>query len=294
MRIAFDLTTAQGIGDAVTGLYAATGLAQAGHSVVLSTRHHAWLAGCLAPVGIGDFGKAGLDASVRYNEQLVAQKNALPGMSRARWYIENIATARGSELRGILPAVPEFRFPLEKPPVPNPYVVLSPFSAHTERVWRADQWGKLAAELVAAGITPVAVGSARDARWLQQIFRSVKGAWFFWHQTPSWVRSTMRQSLGFVGNDSGMTHIAASLGVPVVAIMSHLRPEFVFSPGKVTGVVPDMARFGCRFCGWQKEQGFRFAQPCLPVCNALQSISVSAVLEAVQQTCLNQTHAIAA
>lgn len=285
MRIAFDLTTAQGIGDAVCGLYAAAGLSEAGHAVVLSTKHHAWLHGCQSPIGIGDFGSTRLDASVRYTEQLVAQRTARIGQNRASWYLENIAKVRG-DLGGAVPVVPKFSFPLESAPVPGPYVVINPFSAHTERVWSGDKYKALAAKLISEGITPVAIGSARDARFLKNIFHGVKGTWFFWHQTPNWVRSAMRQSLGFIGNDSGMTHIAASLGVPTVAIVSHLRPEYVFAPAKVLGVVPDMAKWSCRFCGWQKQSGFRFSAPCLPTCAALQSISVEQVFDAVKTTCL--------
>lgn len=293
MRIAFDLTTAQGIGDAICGLYAAAGLAEAGHSIVLSTKHGPWLFGCQSPVGFGDFGNTQMDASVHYDKQLIAQRTAHGGpmQSRAHWYIDNIAAKRGAELREIAPIVPKFMIPMEKPPVPGPYIMMNPFSAHTERVWSADKWRGLASMLVNAGITPVAVGSARDSRGLQQMFKGVKGTWFFWHQTPAWVRSSLRQSLGFIGNDSGVTHVAASLGVPTVVIMSHLRPEFVFSPGIVRGIVPDMAQWACRFCGWQKSAGFRFSHPCLPTCAALQSISVQTVFQAVEEVCLANTAA---
>lgn len=294
MRIAYDLTTALGIGDAICGLYAACGLTNAGHSVVLSTRHHQWLAGCQHPVGIGDFGSTGFDAATRYQEQLVAQRSAPPAQNRAKWYIDNIARKRGTELFQIQPVVPRFNIPIEKRPVPGDYVVMNPFSAHTERVWSGDKWRDLAGMLTREGITPVAIGSARDARPLQQIFKGVKGAWFFWHQTPAWVRSTLKQSLGFVGNDSGMTHVAASLGVPTVAICSHLRPEFVFSPGVVRGVTPDPSFWRCLFCGWQKNAGFRHASPCLPTCAALQSISVQTVFDAVSETCLRASSAMAA
>lgn len=291
MRIAFDLTTAQGIGDAVCGLYAATGLTRAGHSVVLSTRHHGWLAGCQEPIGIGDYGSTRLDAAVRYTEQLVAQRNAMEGMSRSAWYLQNLAAVRReTDFSAIVPAVPKFKITLEKPPVPGPYILINPFSAHTERVWSGDKFREIAARLVAEGVTPVAIGATRDAKKLQEIFKGVRGTWFFWNQSPQWVRSAMRQSLGFIGNDSGMTHVAASLGSPTVAVVAHLRPEFVFTPGNVTGVVPDMARWACRFCGWQKKVGFRFSSPCLPNCAALQSISPDVVFDAVRQTCLLQSN----
>lgn len=292
-RIAFSTTTAQGIGDAVCALYAAAAIVQAGHSVVYSTRHHAWISGADLPIGIGDFGDTRMDASIRYAEQLQAQRNAPPGLSRAQWYIQNLAAQRAADIGHLKPIVPKINITIEKPPVDRPYIVLNPFSAHTERVWSASKWTQLAEALVKEGITPVGIGAARDGRGLQQILGRVKGAWFFWNQTPQWVRSTLRQSLGFVGNDSGMTHVAASLGVPTVAVVSHVRPEFVFSPGNVTGVIPDMTKWACRFCGWQKQAGFRFSSPCLPTCSALQSIEVSRVLDAVMKTCVSQS-AIAA
>jgi len=286
MRVAFDLPKAGGIGDAVCGLYAASGLAAAGHAVVLSTKHHQWISGCQAKVGLGDFGATGHDASVRYDEQLVAQRGDVHGkLNRAQWYLDNLALKR-PELSGIRPIVPRFNFPLEAAPVRGPYIVINPFSAHTARVWRPECWKELAAEIARHGITPIGIGSMRDSRGLSAIFSNVKGAYFFWAQTPSWVRSTIQQSMGFVGNDSGMTHIAASLRVPAVAVMSHIRPSFVFNPGRVTGVTPDPNRFKCLFCGWQTQQGYRYGRPCMPACDALQSISVSAVFDAVRQTCL--------
>lgn len=281
MRIAFDLRVAQGIGDAVCGLYAATGLVRAGHAVVLSTRHHPWLLGHQSGAGVGDYGATQVDASARYPEQLEVQRNASPSLNRAQWYIQNIANRRGAELGQIEPIVPEFRVPLEPPPIAGRYLVLNPFSAHTERIWSGDKWRALAIKLLEAGITPIAIGSARDARGLRAIFQGVRGSYFYWHQTPNWVRSTLRQSIGFVGNDSGMTHIAASLGTPTTVIMSHLRPSFVFGPAKITACVPEMAKWACRFCGWHKNAGFRFTSPCLPNCAALQSISVDTVLAAV-------------
>jgi ADP-heptose:LPS heptosyltransferase len=285
MRIAFDLKTAMGIGDAVCGLYAACGLADAGHSIVISTRHHAWLSGCKTAVGVGDFGDTRLDAAERYQEQLQAQRNASPTLNRSQWYINNIAAQRGAELAQIRPIVPQFEIPIEKPPVSGPYIVMNPFSAHTERVWRADKWTQLAELLVKEGITPVGIGAQRDARGLQAILGRVKGSHFYWNQSPQWIRSTMRQAIGFAGNDSGMTHVAASLRVPTVAVVAHLRPEFVFNPANVRGVTPDSAKWSCRFCGWQKPQGFRFSNPCLPQCSALQSIEVRTVFDAVMETC---------
>lgn len=293
-RIAFELSKAGGIGDAVCGLYAAAGLAEAGHSVVLSTKHHAWISGAEAKVGLGDFGSTGIDASVRYEEQLVAQQKDVAGnLNRAQWYLDNLAAKR-PELAGIRPIVPRFNFPLEAVPVRRPYIVINPFSAHTSRVWKQERWKELAIELSKEGITPVGIGSTRDSRGLSAIFSNVKGAHFFWAQTPSWVRSAIRQSVGFVGNDSGMTHVAASMGVPAVAVMSHIRPSFVFNPGRVTGVTPDIKKFPCLFCGWQTQQGYRHGRPCMPNCDALQSISVSSVFAAVKETCLNQQSMIAA
>jgi hypothetical protein len=293
-RIAFDLPKAGGIGDAVCGIYAASGLAAAGHAVVLSTKHHQWISGCQAKVGLGDFGTTGNDASIRYDEQLVAQRSdSMEMMNRAQWYLNNLEI-KHPHLQGINPIVPEFRFPLEAAPIPGPYIVMNPFSAHSSRIWKQEKWKELASALVREGITPIGIGSMRDSRGLSAIFSTVKGARFYWAQTASWVRSAMRQSIGFIGNDSGMTHVAASLGVPTVAVMSHIRPSFVFNPARVTPVVPDPKMFPCIYCGWQTQQGYRYGRPCMPTCEALQSISVSAVFEAVRETCLNQKHSIAA
>lgn len=265
--------SATGIGDAICALYAACGAAHATRKTVrLHTAHTGWLSrarhrGVEVTPRAPEAAAASIDVSRDYDGQIIR------AASRKQWYCDNIAP-------GLTPCRPESvdtsihaqRF--ER----TPYVVLAPFSHWPARHWPVSHWSYLVALLHDAGIHAVLLDGPGDGARLREAFQGLRPEWatWFWGHSEEWVADVILGARAVVGVDSGMTHYAALLDVPTVAVMAHLPPSVVFSHTDVRAVTPQTA---CTFCRWQPERGFRHV--CDAGCTALASIAPERVLHAV-------------
>jgi heptosyltransferase-2 len=106
-------------------------------------------------------------------------------------------------------------------------VVLSP-GARARRAaksWQEDKWINLAKMLQQKGLTPVFTGAPRERGVLEGFVRFIKGACVY--NADGRLESLaglMAQSKFFVGIDSGAMHLAAALGVQVVALFGSTDP----------------------------------------------------------------------
>jgi len=270
--------SATGIGDAICALYAACGAANAMQSadssttVRLRTAHATWLARARHPgvevvSGASEAAPGAIDVSRDYDNQIARAQ------SRKQWYCDNIAP-------GLTPCPPKTvdtrirTHRLER----APYVVLAPFSHWPARHWPVSHWCYLIALLNDAGMHAVLLDGPGDGARLGDAFKDLRPEWatWFWGHDAEWVADIMLGAAAVVGLDSGMTHYAALLGVPTIAVMAHLPPGMVFSHTAVRAVTPQTS---CAFCRWRPEQGFRHV--CDAACSALASIAPERVLRAV-------------
>lgn len=263
---------AAGIGDTVSALYAACGLADAtGRRVDLHSNHPTWLAGVEHPGVRILSGKAGPDLHRRYNDQLVlAARNAVS--SRSQWYADQLAAEFGIER-----FAPRMPATVAKPDriIEGDYVVLSPFSNWANREWPVDRWRELASGFVAEGTRVIVLGQHGDASRMKGAFSGITVD-LAAGRSASWVLSVLAHSSRFIGNDSGMAHLSALYKSPTFTVQSQLLPEFVFAPGRVRGVTPDKATWPCTGCGWRVTRGYSKAK-CDKGCLALLSIGTERV-----------------
>jgi len=93
--------------------------------------------------------------------------------------------------------------------------VIHPFSGSTKKNWPLDRYQQLAKEL------PL------DANWVAGPEESLDSAVRFEHldKLAAWLAAAQL----YIGNDSGITHLAAAVGVPVLALFGPTSPE-VWSP----------------------------------------------------------------
>lgn len=278
--LAVHLAHAGGLGDSVCGLYAACGLADAtGRAVRFHTRHPDWF-GSVSHPGVSILGDArdGADLSADYDGQLLAAASgSCP--SRVQWYCDRAADAfHLPAFQGRRPA--EVRQP--EPVIGIGYTLLAPFSAHQPREWPGEKWRELARSLRRDGTPVVVLGAPGHGDRLQSLFAGVSCVWY-WGQPAAWVCAAVANAGSVVGNDSGLAHLAGLFGVPTVAVMTHLRPSFVFDPAcspSVVGVGADPAAWPCQGCAWRTGYGYRSA--CNAGCGALASIETSAVRRAAR------------
>ena len=112
----------------------------------------------------------------------------------------------------------------------KPFAVIHPAAAFDTKQWAAENFAQVADELNARGLTPIVIVSAKEKQMLgslmQQTSARVIGLSDLGLPEVTALASGARL---FVGNDSGIAHIAAAAGAPCVAIfgssnVAHWRP----------------------------------------------------------------------
>jgi len=255
--------SAHGIGDAVGGVYAACGLAEAGYAAVFHCRHPEWVAGVSHPgVTVQPWRRdVGHDANADYGGQLAAGSRS--DGSRVRWYCDQLARQAG-----IAPFAPARPQTVAKPArvIEGDYVLLAPFSHGKAREWPLHKWAELGRRL--SGRRIVAVGTRKDRDRLEGAFRTVAGVTWYWGQPPGWVVSAVAHAEHVYANDSGPAHLAGLHNVPCTAVTAHLPGSFLFAEApSVSAVSPD---WPCSPCGWRAERGYR--RGCQGACPALAAL----------------------
>lgn len=261
-----------GIGDAITAVYAAAGAAAAGHRVRLYSKQAHWLSRASFPgleIVAGDH-RNGIDLYAGYNESLKA------GTCRKQWYADNLA--RGAGIESFAPRAPNVDKTIgEKRTDSERYVLIAPFSAWKGREWPAAHWAMLAHRLHDEGYEVIAVDGYGDGRRLKETFSSTPAKWF-WGQSPEWVTDAMLGASAFIGNDSGMTHLAGMLGVRTIAIHAQVSPAQLWGHADIT---PVFSQEPCAGCSWQSENGYR--KSCDKFgCSALMGIATESVLSTLK------------
>jgi len=272
-----------GIGDAVTGFYAACETAEKhGQAVVYHTRYPQWLSRVGHPqVTITNQTppKGTPDLDVDYAEQLryAGDKVAWYGQwggSRAGFPAALTGTfpRRGPAGYGLSQRINLVRLDFPR------YVLLAPFAAGEARNWPQAHWRRLAWLLDQAGSVPVAIGTHDDAERMQQTFDKSNAYWALDH-TPDWVMDAMLGADAVIGLDSGMVHVAGLLRVPTVCLHAHLPPEFLFAHAPtVRSLSP---RTSCVHCRWQHDRGFN--EGCATQCSALSTVGPEEVMGMLNQ-----------
>lgn len=277
---------AHGIGDAITGLYAAIALTANNQPVVYHTRFGRWMQRAFHPlltITGSPPPKGTRDMDVDYAEQLRYAPD------KVSWYAGRVAGDRGSvfdletnklrQTRAVRPTVQRevkiSRLGFSK------YVLLAPFAAWEARDWPEQHWRRLAHLLKEQGYEIVAIGTKAEAARLERTFNNSNAFWVVDHE-PEWVMDAMLEATAVIALDSGMIHVAGLLGVPAVCIHAHLPGEFLFSHAPtVRSVTPNTGCVGCR---WQEDRGF--TQGCATACSALAVVGPEAVMESVSELLL--------
>lgn len=112
----------------------------------------------------------------------------------------------------------------------KPALMIHPGSGSPAKNWPAEKFAALAKEIkTRTKFEPVILGGEAD----QAAIRSLKAAWpagrIFNNLPLEEAASLLSVAGGYVGNDSGITHLAAALGLPVVAFFGPTDPA-VWAP----------------------------------------------------------------
>ncbi len=112
----------------------------------------------------------------------------------------------------------------------KPFAVIHPAAAFATKQWATENFARVAEELTARGLTAIAIVSPKEKAVVQALIRESSAPVFGLSDLslPEVTALTSRTRL-FVGNDSGIAHIAAAAGAPCVVIfgssnITHWRP----------------------------------------------------------------------
>lgn len=111
---------------------------------------------------------------------------------------------------------------------PSRVIALHPGAGSLRKRWPADRFAELAALASAAGYAPLLLAGEADAQALRetQDALAVRGvAPLRARDLPgATLAALLRRCVGYVGNDSGVSHLAGLVGTPTVAIFGPTDP----------------------------------------------------------------------
>ncbi len=121
----------------------------------------------------------------------------------------------------------------------QPFVYVNPAARWQSKFWIASRWSELGDSLENAGIRVVFGGSEGDLVHITPIAANMRNSATIAAGCLSLMASValMKRAVAYVGVDTGPMHIAAMLGIPVVALFGPTHPERVGPYGAKGGVV---------------------------------------------------------
>jgi heptosyltransferase-1 len=129
---------------------------------------------------------------------------------------------------------------LDAPSLPRgQYVVLLHATSHPSKLWAEREWIALGSRLAACGCVALFPwGSADEHERAQRLAAALPGAVVLPRLGLDQLACVMAGSVAVVGVDTGLTHLAAALGVPVVGVYGATDPGAtgVYAAGPVLNV----------------------------------------------------------
>jgi len=129
----------------------------------------------------------------------------------------------------------------------EPTVVLCPGSRHFTKRWPVEYWIELGQRFHENGNRVLLVGAADECDLLRSISAGIEESAFICDRTIPEVAALLERAAVVVSNDSGLMHLAAGVGTPLVALFGPTIEQFGFYPFRSTAEVMEQT-LCCRPC----------------------------------------------
>ena len=141
--------------------------------------------------------------------------------------------------------------------IPQPYICVMPGAAWPGKRWPVQNYVKV---LRRSGITAVILGSQNDTESLALVREMESNSLTFVSGVGKWSllenAEVLARSRGYLGNDTGMAHLAQALGVPATVVMGPTVSDMGFGPWQA-GSASVSASLWCSPCGKDGRFCFR-------------------------------------
>jgi heptosyltransferase II len=117
------------------------------------------------------------------------------------------------------------------------FAALAPGAAHATKRWPVAHWSALTERLRAAGYEAVVVGGPDDRGLAQQLVASGAAATAAGEFSLQETGALLARARVVISGDTGVMHMAAGVGAPLVALFGPTVEQFGFSPYKVPATV---------------------------------------------------------
>ena len=181
----------------------------------------------------------------------------------------------GLAMKGAAPFSTDYR-------LPERFIAVAPGGARNQlrddalRRWPIERYRSLVETLVAKGNAVVLLGAAGD-RWAADALSGLKAIDLIGRTNLPELLAVLRQARVFVGNDSGVLHLAGLTGAGVVGLFGPTPANSVLPLGRArTFALASENRVSCSPC----YDGRNFAACSRNVC--MEAISVDVVLSAIE------------
>lgn len=141
--------------------------------------------------------------------------------------------------------------------IPSPYALLLTMTSRRDKLWPEERWRALAAWLQGQGVHCVLPwGTEEERRRCTRIAASIPGAMVPRRMPLTDLARLARGARGVIGLDTGLTHLAAALDVPVLGLYCGSNPGLTGLYGNArarnlgsAGCPPDVAEVQAAFAG---------------------------------------------
>jgi ADP-heptose:LPS heptosyltransferase len=150
-----------------------------------------------------------------------------------------------------IPAAPKQIFRSSSAPIPfKQYIVIAPMASEMDRTWGLNKYASLINELYSHNI--VLLGTASEITPLQKLAEGKENVFMAagkttLHQTVEIIK----RSRLFIGNDSGLTHLAHQLEVPVIALAGGGKYGIFFPYKERSNAMFLAEKMDCFGCHWK-------------------------------------------
>jgi heptosyltransferase-2 len=127
------------------------------------------------------------------------------------------------------------------------FVVLSPGAKHFTKRWPEDRWIELGWQLAASGKSVVVLGDQSEIELVSRIANSIPRAIIISGESIEHAAALLKLAEYVVTNDSGIMHLAAGVGAPLISIFGSTALQFGFGPFTDKAVVIEH-KLSCRPC----------------------------------------------